>query len=84
MTHETLNRMLSLSDTLKRRGIIQANGYPFGVRWTDRMIRDFGATPKPVSITYGALINLECIWHKGFIEVDRDGNLAVRLDHTGE
>ena len=81
MTNEALTTMLTLPATLKRRNIIQRDNYPFGVRWLDRMIRDFNTDPKPMSITYFARINLEGYWHDGFIEVDRDGHLRVSLEH---
>ena len=80
MTNDTLTKFLSLPDTLKRRSIIQRNGYPFGIGWMDRTIRSFESDPKPLSITFAARINLECFWHDGFIEVDRDGNLRVMLE----
>ena len=81
MTNATLNKLLSIQDTLKRRAIIQPDGSPFQIGWTDRMIRAFESDPKPVSITYKARINLDGYWHDGEIEVSRDGDLAVRLDH---
>ena len=82
MTNEALNNMLTLTATLKRRNIIQRDGYPFGVRWLDRLIRDFNTDPKPQSITYYARINLGGYWHDGYIEVDKTGNLRVSLEHN--
>ena len=82
MTNETLTKFLALPETLKRRNIIRRDNFDFGVRWLDRMIRDFDTDPKPMSITYYARINLDGYWHDGYIEVDRNGNLAVSLEHN--
>ena len=81
MTNDVLNRLLSIQDTLKRRAIYQPDGMPFQVGWTDRMIRTFESEPKPISIAYKAMINLDGKWHDGEIEISRDGKLAVRLNH---
>lgn len=78
MTNEALTKILSLPETLKRRGIWQRNGFPFQVGWMSRMIRDFNTLPHPVSITYEAFITLDGIAYKGEIEVTREGDLMIR------
>lgn len=82
MTNEVLNKFLNIQGTLKRRNIVQSNGYPFGVGWTDKLIRSFTkAIPTPASITYKMMVWLETRWYDGEIEITRDGDLIVRLEH---
>ena len=83
MTNEALNRILALPRFLETHSIYLANTmFPhFGTRWADRCIRDFEATPSPLSITYNVDIYLEGICHDGELEVRRDGTHALRLRH---
>lgn len=82
MTYETLAKLLSIPDTLKRRNIVRPDGYPFQTGWADKMIRSFtDAVPTPTSITYKMKVWLETRWYAGEIEITRDGDLIVRLEH---
>lgn len=83
MTNEALNRILALPAYLERHSIYKANTmFPhFGIRWADGVIRQFEATPSPLSITYKVDIYLEGKCHDGELEVRRDGTHAIRLIH---
>lgn len=82
IAYETLNKLLGLPEILKRRNIVQTNGYPFQTGWADKMIRSFtNAVPTPTSITYKMKVWLETRWYDGEIEITREGDLMVRLEH---
>ena len=81
MTNDALSKLLGLADIFNRRAIVQRDGLPFGTRWTDHLLRSFDSAPKPLSITFEASIYLDGYWHDGFIDVDRDGDFRVRLQH---
>ena len=83
MTNEAISRILDLPRYLERNSIYQANTmFPhFGIRWADRCIRAFEATPSPVSITYNVDLYIEGKRYDGELEVRRDGTHALRMVH---
>ena len=85
MTNEAVNRILALPRFLEAHSIYQADTmFPhFGIRWADKCISAFGATPSPVTITYKVDVYLECKRYDGELEVRRDGSHAIRLIHEG-
>ena len=81
MATESILSLLEIPDKLRRRNITKDNGYAFSAKWIVDLIRYFEAETAARSVTYPARIYLDGWANDGEIEVSRDGDLIVRLNH---
>lgn len=81
MTHEAMNKLLSLTDFCWQHRIFQPGEdvKPFGIRWLHNLICYFERETAAQAVIYPAIIWLDSKPHDGFLEIRRDGSHAVRL-----
>ena len=81
MNNVTLNRLLDLPNYLLRHQIYHSEGFQFGVRWLDNLIRTFDSFQGIKSINYPVDIYIESKRYSGELEVRRDGTHALHMTH---
>ena len=73
--------ILALKDKLYQRNIRRADGGFFGYKHMCAIVRYFEAEQAAKEITYEAWVQLDGKVYEGFVDIGRDGHLAVRLAH---
>ena len=75
-------KLLDIPYKLMRRRVTGRDEYAFDALWLTRLIKYFENDQLPAqSVRYAASVLLEGEWRDAEIEITRDGDLAVRLDH---
>ena len=81
MTDSAASAILGMPEMLKRRQVRATRGFCFDCAWAESIIHFFGREIAAHSLTFPASILLEGTWYNGFVNVDREGHMAIRLKH---
>lgn len=73
--------ILSIPDELRKRNV-QGRDEAFSIRWASNLIRYFEAESSAQSVNFPAILHINGVGMlDGEVEVNRDGNYAIRLTH---